>query len=67
MRFQVALGGLAHEALQLGKDLYNGLRSGLSGERKNVEVVTNILEENLDALFNGLLSGAKGDQAEQIL
>jgi hypothetical protein len=38
MRFQVALGGLAHEALQLGKDLFNGLRSGLSGEKKNVEM-----------------------------
>jgi len=37
MRFKVALGGLAHEVLQLGKDLFNGLSSGLSGERKKVE------------------------------
>jgi hypothetical protein len=38
MRFQVARGRLAHEVLQLGKDLFNGLRSGLSAERKKVEV-----------------------------
>jgi hypothetical protein len=37
MRFRIALGGLAHEVLQLGKDLFNGLRSGLSSERKKVE------------------------------
>jgi hypothetical protein len=37
MRFQVTLGGRAHEVLQLGKDLLNGLRSELSGERKKVE------------------------------